>query len=254
MRLLLLWIAVAMMPSLLRAQADAKPAGASLAGVVVADSSERPIAGAEITIAELKLAVRSDSMGAFVLAGIPAGRYVVTVRAVGYAAISTGVIFARGQRVNADLVLSRAAQSLAKVDVKATTSTSGNNPRIAEFDDRRKMGFGKFLTQDVFEKAEGRKLGEVLVQRIAGVRTLGSSNRILVATRGVNSPQQRNCPVQVIIDDIVQNSSTGAAGFDIDSIDPDRIAAVEFYTVSNRPEQFNRGGAPCGTLVIWTRW
>jgi hypothetical protein len=247
---LLLWIAVAIMPSLARAQVG----GASMAGAVVTDSSERPIAGAEIAIAELKLAVRSDSTGSFVLAGIPAGRYVVTVRAVGYAAISTGVIFARGQRVNADLVLSPAAQSLAKVDVKATASTSGKNPRIAEFDERRKMGFGKFLTQDVFEKAEGRKLGEVLVQRVAGVRTLGSSNRMLVATRGVNSPRQGICPVQVIIDDIVQNSSTGAAGFDIDSIDPDRIAAVEFYTVSNRPAQFNRGGAPCGTLVIWTRW
>ena len=236
------------------AQARTKPL-ATFAGSALTDSTERPIANAEIAIASLRLAVRSDSAGAFVLAGIAAGRHVVTVRAVGYTEFTTSMMFADGQRVEADLLLKPTVQSLARVDVKAAKSMSGNNPRIAEFDERRKMGFGAFLTQDVFEKAEGRKLGEVLVQRVPGLRTVNKSgSRYLVGTRGVNSPSQVLCYVQVIIDDIVQNSSTGAAAFDIDSIDPERIAAVEFYTVSNRPAQFNRGGAPCGTLVIWTRW
>lgn len=255
MRVLLLWIAVAILPSLARAQVGTTSGSAVFAGVVVADSSERPIAGAEIAIVELKLAVRSDSAGAFTLTGIPAGRHVVTVRAVGYAEFTTSMLFEAAQRVEADLVLTPTTQTLAKVNVTATKSASGNSPRIAEFDERRKMGFGRFLTQDVFEAAEGRKLSEVLIKRVPGIRTVSKAGtRMLVATRGVNSPQQVLCYVQVIIDDIVQNSSTGSAGFDIDSVDPDRIAAVEFYTVSNRPAQFNRGGAPCGTLVIWTRW
>lgn len=241
-------------PSWAAAQAQT-PLRATFAGAVLTDSTERPIANAEIAIAALRLAVRSDSAGTFVLTGIAAGRHVVTVRAVGYVEFTTSMLFVEGERVEADLLLKSTVQSLAKVDVKAVKSTSGNNPRIAEFDERRKMGFGAFLTQDVFEKAEGRKLSEVLVQRVPGVRTVTKAGaRLLVATRGVNSPRQVLCYVQVIIDDIVQNSSTGAAGFEIDSIDPDRIAAIEFYTVANRPAQFNRGGAPCGTLVIWTRW
>ncbi len=233
------------------------PVSATLTGLVLTDSTEHPIANAEIAIVSMRLSVRSDTVGAFLLTGIAAGRHVVTVRALGYAEFSTSMLFAGGQRVEADLLLKPVAQSLAKIDVKATSKPSGDNPRIAEFDERRKMGFGRFLTQEVFEKAEGRKLGEVLVQRVPGLRTISKNGaRLLVATRGVNSPSQVFCYVQVILDDIVQNSSTSTAstGFDIDSIDPDRVAAIEFYTVSNRPAQFNRGGAPCGTLVIWTRW
>jgi hypothetical protein len=233
---------------------------AVLVGSVLTDSTERPIANAEISIAALNLRVRSDSGGAFTLAGVPAGKHTVTVRAPGYAEFTTVIAFATSQRVEADLLLqvlskSGSAQTLAAVDVKAARpSSSGDNPRIAEFDERRKFGLGKFLTQEVFEKAEGRKLAEVLIQRIPGLRTSGTTSRVLVASRGTISFKQLACPVQIIIDDIVQNSSNGAPTFDIDTIDPNRVAAVEFYTVANRPAQFNRGGAPCGTLVIWTRW
>ncbi len=42
--------------------------------------------------------------------------------------------------------------------------------------------------------------------------------------------------------------------FDVSSIDPGTVAAVEFYSVSQLPARFNRGGnAPCGTLVIWRK-
>lgn len=236
-------------------------ATSSLAGTVLADSSERPIANAEVIVAALELRTRSDSTGAFVLSGIAPGRHMVVFRAVGYEALSTEMTFAAGERVDADIVLrpaaagSASAQSLARVDVVAA-SASGNNPRIAEFDERRKMGFGRFLTQEVFEKSEGRKLSEVLIGKLPGVRTLSRQGaRILVATRGSISMDPRPCPVQIIIDDQVRNPGLGQEMFDIDQVDPSTIAAAEFYTVSQRPVQFNRAGnAPCGTLVIWSRW
>jgi hypothetical protein len=40
--------------------------------------------------------------------------------------------------------------------------------------------------------------------------------------------------------------------FDLRSLDPSMIAAVEFYTVATTPSEFNRGGnALCGPLLIW---
>lgn len=170
-------------------------------------------------------------------------------------AIARGQSSATRDSAARDAASRDSAQALAKINVTATKRPSGNNPRIAEFDERRKMGFGKFLTQDVFVKAEGRKLAEVLVGSIPGLRTFNASNgRLLVATRGVNSPRQVRCYVQVIVDDIVRNG-TGDGSFDIDQIDPATVAATEFYTVSQRPAQFNRAGnAPCGTLVVWTRY
>ena len=267
----LMTAALSPLPMLARAQSANAPTAAivsRLVGSVLVDSTERPVVSAIVSIPALNLSTRSDAAGAFTLGGIPAGRHTVVVRAVGYTELSSPMTFVAGQQIEADLLLRPSAQALAKVDVTAARSTSGNNPRIGEFDERRKMGFGTFLTQDVFEKAEGRKLDDVLVQRIPGIRSLSAGGaRYLVATRGSIAMSMKPCPVQVIIDDIVQNSSTSqkpprasaansevpADAFEINTLDPDRIAAIEFYTVANRPAQFNRGGAPCGTLVVWTR-
>lgn len=253
------------LPTSVQAQATAL-----LVGNVLADSTERPVANAEISIAALNLSARSDSTGAFALGNIPAGRHVVVVRALSYAELSTPMTFAADQRVEADLMLRPAAQALAKVKVTAAKSTSGDNPRISEFDERRKIGIGHFLTQATFENGEGRKLSEILIGSIPGVRTQQySGRRALYSSRGLISflqtpsgdkidkalQAQARCYVQIIIDDMVRYGGGGDALFDIDQIDPTSIAAVEYYSVSQQPAQFNRGGnAPCGTLVIWSRW
>lgn len=257
---------VMLSPSLAFAQS-----AATLAGVVLADSTERPIVSAEVMISGLTISARSDSLGGFVLKGIPAGRHQVVVRAIGFAEFRTLLTFRAGERQEADLLLTPTVQTLTKVDVTAAKSTSGNNPRIAEFDERKKIGIGHFLTQDYFEKGEGRKLPELLIAKIPGLRTETFSGRRAVAsTRGkitfgktpkgdeVDRAMKANaaCYVQVIVDDIVRyGSKTDESLFDIDQIDPSTIAAIEYYTVAQLPLQFNRGGnAPCGALVIWSRW
>ena len=57
------------------------------------------------------------------------------------------------------------------------------------------------------------------------------------------------------MDNIVRYRSTpGEKLFNIDQIDANMVVGVEFYTVSQTPIQFNStGGAPCGTLIIWTQ-
>ncbi len=233
-------------------------ATAVLTGTVLTDSTERPIANAEIAIVSLGLTARSDSAGNFTLSKIPRGAYDVTVRALGFGVLLTRLAFANGQRIETDLLMQRVtqtAQPLERVDVKAK-SLSGDSPRIAEFDERMKFGIGTFLTQPTFEKADGRKLAEVLVGRLPGVRTANIGRppvRTLVTSRGSISLRGPSvCPVRTILDGLVQD--LGSLG-GIDSLDPSLIAAVEYYTVAQTPAQFNfAGNAPCGTLVIWTRY
>jgi len=63
------------------------------------------------------------------------------------------------------------------------------------------------------------------------------------------------CYVQVIMDNIVRyKSAVGEALLDIGLVDAATIDAMEYYSVSQLPVEFNRGGnAPCGTLVIWLK-
>jgi len=245
-------------------------APATFIGTVLSDSTERPIANAEVSIGALQLIVRSDSAGNFTLSGITPGRYTVTIRAVGFAPFNSAMTFTAGERTEADLLLRPSTQTLERVDVTAKKG-SGNHPRIAEFDERRKTGFGSYITQDEFDKADGRKLADVLSGKIPGLSSAMYSNRrALIANRGVISINQRRsgdetdkalgakarCYVQVIVDGILRyGGRMGEALLDIDSIDPTHIAAAEYYTVSQLPPQFNMSsGAACGTLVIWLRY
>lgn len=246
-------------------------AQAVVTGTVFADSSTRPIIGAEVSIAPLGLTTRTDSAGTFMVRNVSAGLHTLTIRALGFTPHSQRVPLHDGQTWEGDFSLRPAAQQLGEVTVRGDV-VAGRNPRIAEFEERRKLGFGQFVTQDVFEKAEGRKLGDVLHARVAGVRTERYGGReFVVSSRGLNSLERMpagdkvdrqvlgtkpRCYVQIVMDDLaLYTGYSDEKLFDINSIDASRIAAIEYYTPASRPAQFNRGGnAPCGTLVIWSRW
>lgn len=243
---------------------------ATFSGTVLADPARQPIAGATVTIPQLALSVRTDSAGNFAIPSVPAGFHEVIVRAIGFQQIATRINFEVDDIVERDFRLRTSPNVLSEVEVKADASSS-RSPRIAEFDERRKMGLGHFLTQSDFEKAEGRKLSDVLTSRIAGIRTVSyGSRQALISSRGLISISKMpagdgmdrrmgatsRCYVQVIVDDIVRyRSAPDEQLLNIDTIDPSRIAAAEYYSASQTPAQFNRGGnAPCGTLVIWSRY
>jgi len=228
---------------------------AALIGTVLEDSTERPITNAEVLIAALKRSVRSDSAGNFTFGSIPAGVYRVTVRAVGRVGVEETVVFDVNGRVERDYLLARSATTLATVNVTAEANVEAS--RMAEFNARRALGIGRFLTQDELAKTEGRKLSDVLASRIPGLRSvsIGGTQRAMVSTRGtvtVEMRSRRNCYVQVIVDRMIRYNDAQTP-FDINTIEPETIAGVEYYTTSQIPGQFNNTGTPCGTLVIWTR-
>jgi hypothetical protein len=227
---------------------------ASLIGTVLDDSTERPIANAEVAIDALNRVVRSDSAGNFSIAAIPAGTYRVIVRMLGRQPAQETITFGATDRVERDYLLARATTTLTPVEVK--TSGSVDAVRLAEFEERRKLGFGRFLTQDVMEKATGRSLSDVLAGRIPGLRStsLGGTQRAMVSTRGALNMQRptRPCLVQVIVDGMIRYNGNQEP-FNINGIEPMNVAGIEYYTTSQTPVQFNGTGTPCGTLVVWTR-
>ena len=238
---------------------------ALLLGTVLADSAERPLVNAEVAIPALNVSTLTDSAGTFALGRLPAGTYQVVVRAVGRVPYRETVTFGATDRIERDFLLKRAVNTLAKVEVLAAGAPV--DMRLAAYEERRRLGHGKFLTQDVLAKAEGRKLADVLRSHVAGLRpvAVGSVNAI-VSTRGPmrNMPAgddfdarqgaRPQCYVQVIVDGVIRyRSQRGEKLFDINSIAPDHLAGVEYYTSATTPPQYNATGATCGTLILWTR-
>jgi hypothetical protein len=90
-----------------------------------------------------------------------------------------------------------------------------------------------------------------------GERSLAAGSRgniSMIRTPGDTS-RGKECYIQIVIDNIVRyRSSPGAKPFNLDTVDPSTVAAMEFYTVSQRALQYQSSdGSQCGTLLIWLR-
>ncbi|HZI27542.1 MAG TPA: TonB-dependent receptor plug domain-containing protein [Gemmatimonadaceae bacterium] len=163
------------------------------------------------------------------------------------------------------------------------------NAKLREFDRRRSMGHGRFLTEADLEKDQYRQLSDVLkklpgmlmvrAKRASGV----SPSAVFVvnargtATLNLESPIfGKNCPVGIWLDGVPMYrgldrsvvktafgsgvSSGGGGGgmseppFDINSITTDQVAAIEFYAgPATMPAELNATQGTCGALVIWTK-
>ena len=260
MQLVLLTLPSAMM------NAQQVPATGALAGRVIADSTSRPVAGAMIAIGETGRSAQSDSAGLFTAVGIPSGIHIVRVRALGFAPFEQRIRFDSGQRVDVDVALTVLPQTLAGVNVVARPVPSF----LKDFDARRRTGMGRFLdTTDIAPYANSQ-LATLLSSRVPGVRQVRFGGRTaLASSRGNASLKEipggdtmdrqlgapRACYVQIVIDNItLYQGQVDEPLFNADHVNLQAIAAIEFYTVANRPSEFKRaGGGACGTVVIWTK-
>lgn len=234
---------------------------------LVTDTSLAPVADAEVTVLRTSVKVRTGSNGRFRFTGMPAGQYLIIVRRIGYHPTSEVVEVLANDTLRAAYALTRAPQVLDTVHVV----TERRSLRVMEFEYRRKLGEGQFLTQDeinkhnsvyvsdllrfffhgVSIKAEGNSAGSGTRQYASstrgygGVTTLGSSSdpksQVIVPT---------GCFMQVIVDDVQMPTP-----FDLTLLPSTReIAGIELYTgPATIPVRYNGLDAHCGLILIWTK-
>ena len=234
---------------------------ATFAGTVLIDPSEKPLANAEIIFTALNRSVRSDSAGNFVFTALPAGKHSVTVRMLGYESLTTDITVGTSGKVEADLMLKASTQQLATVSV-IDVAAGPYASRLVEFDARRKSGAGRFITGDVFTKADGRPMSAIITQRMSGVKMMQvNGQKYLVNSR----PGERRlggggsggaCYTQVVVNGIIRYNGSQPL-FDIDQLDAKDVIGFEYHNAATTPTQYNAtmgsGGASCGTVIIWTK-
>ena len=160
---------------------DARVTGvATFSGAVVTDSSDRPIADAEVSLPGIQKIGLTNERGAFRLADIPAGEHQVNVRRVGYGPIDTRITFASNETVRRRIMMSRSN----RLDTVVVTESV----LPSTFDEHKKLGLGKFITREELEKARGRRLSEVLGSiQGAGMITGAMGNAYLASARGMSA-------------------------------------------------------------------
>lgn len=235
-------------------------------GSLRADSTKTPIVGAELVLTSVGRTTRTDSTGAFAFRELPSGRHRMMVRAVGFQTITVNMDVPADGVDDVHMTLKRAVNELETVDVKASGGIRAF--LLNGFEERRKLGIGRFLDSTVLGDVDPKRWASVVMERIPGVRLINySGRRSFASTRGAISFRERpkgdafdlaqgappNCYVQVIVDGLQRyGSRPGEPLLDVNSLEGPFVAA-EYYTVAETPLQFNReGNAPCGTLALWT--
>ena len=253
---------VLLLPGLVAANASAQ---STLTGFVRERADSSAVVAAELMVPQLGLQATTDAKGRYRFDSIPAGRYDVLVRRLGFDSATATLAFTGDDDVKKDFTLIRLAQPLPTVPVTGKESPI-RNAKLAQFEERRAYGIGRFLTDADLVKDQDRLLSNVL-QRLPGITILtGRSSRyggglsaFVATSRGAQTitqgvpPFGMKCPMAIWLDGIAIYRGYESP-YDINQIHPRQIMAMEIYTGQAQiPAQFNVTGKTCGALVIWTK-
>jgi hypothetical protein len=219
-----------------RGQASSGTLVVALAGASAADSSIR-VHVAVSTLDSAARVVRSDSTAHQRMVWInqlPAGRYRVETRAIGFVPDTSFVEIGAGRTANISVDLNRIAA------LEGVTVTGSGKGHMAAFDKRRAAGKGTFLTREELEKSRRSQVAEVL-RSVRGLRVdCGGGCRVRMVRATTCEPRY-----------FINGFPSDAAILNTPLLD---VAGIEIYRgPSETPGEFMGAQSMCGAIVVWTK-
>jgi hypothetical protein len=257
-RLAFLAAAGMVLPSRVEAQ-QPKP---SLAGVVT-DSAGRVLDGADVELVGARRKVITGADGAFRFADLPATRYWLMVRRIGYYPVQISLTLRGGEARQANVTLAAHPYELPDVVVRAQDQRY--QARMRDFLWRSRAAFGgRFLTRDDIARDRSPELG-MLVVRYLPFKSLWVMNepggwgsnfferdedRFGPTRLSVRRRYRPDCPPAVAV-----NGGPLSVGWAVNDFEPDEIEALEIYREgSDLPIEYSQSGrSACGVVVVWLK-
>ena len=212
---------------------------ARLTGRVV-NQVGRPLPTARVQLDGTTRAAATRENGEFTLDSLPPGTQTVSVRLLGYAPAEQAVDLTSREPTNVTIKLTDFVPVLEAVRVTAARERALDG---VGFSRRKRASAGHFMEGDAIN-TNALNFSDV-VRTAPGIRTVPVNGRqMIVSSRDING-----C-VNVWIDGTQwQQMEPG----DIDDfVKPGELAAIEVYSVSNTPAEFQARNGSCATIVAWT--
>ncbi|MGH7616281.1 MAG: hypothetical protein ACREPM_03560, partial [Gemmatimonadaceae bacterium] len=166
------------------------------------------------------------------------GHYLVAVHRLGYTPVSAVVDIAADDTLRPSFALEPIASALDTMVVSAKVLSA----RLGEFDERRRLGFGHFLTQADIEQRHAVSIDDLL-------RPIES-----VALGGDTAWNRRDAPLRSCPFAIYRDGVLDGRGRLSQLPRPSEIAAIELYSgPATVPLQYKSAKASCGVILIWTK-
>jgi hypothetical protein len=218
---------------------------------IVSDTGLAPLQGAFVSILGTKIRVGTGPSGRFRFTNVPAGQYLIIVKRVGYHPASSAVEVAALDTLRLSYTLEKLRPE--ELDAVVVTAKSPSI-RMAEFESRRKLGVGEFMTMDQIE-ARNSAFSTELFRKFKSVNVSPShagpvTQYYALSSREGGNPSLGACPMQVYLDQVPLPSP-----FNLDLLPaPKNLAGIEVYAgASTIPPQFSGMNRGCGVIMVWTR-
>ncbi len=228
--------------------------GAALAGTAVLrggvrGSDGRALPDAVVAVVGTERSGRTDAAGVFRIDKIPAGTRGIEVRAIGFLPETYAIDFATNAMRDTTFSISRRAQDLKAVSVKAKANSMSLAERYG-FYERRTQGLGAFVTDSQIARHSFQSLAELFV----GLRGIHIEwpTPPTAYMYGVSTKNGIYCKPNYFLD----GARFFGELFELNDVVPvETIKGVEVYDTSGvMPAQFDRTSSTgCGSIVIWTR-
>ena len=228
----------------------------------VLDTAGTPIREAEVVIYGTNRSVREARVvpvrgdGSFEMDSLPAGRYWLIARRLGYAPATHTVTLERGKPRRFRFLLEPAPQALAEITVEGRAAWER---QYRDFVRRSRSAFGRFLTRDDIERFRPVFLGDMLRMHLPFTSSEAFFSPSFAswsrspATLGWRYDRFRepDCPPAVSI-----NGGPVSPGWAVNDFHPPDVEAIEVYrTARHTPLEFGLSTQRlCGPLVVvWLR-
>jgi hypothetical protein len=201
-----------------------------------------PIRGARVSLFGSDIVGVTNDSGAFEISGVNGGSQTLMTRAIGFVPDERGVDIT-DRHIPVIIGLLSIRRFLDTVHVKATRESMTS---AVGFDDRRRLGAGKFFTAGDVERLRPDVLSDLLRHAPALGMVTDNAHDVKIRMRGDLGP----CTPALFLDG---KQLTNWEISDLDSlVQPDQLAGMEIYTPAMTPAEF-RTKMGCGTIVVWTR-
>ncbi len=260
-------VALLLLPlGLVAGLAGAQEPTGRIVGTVTDSATGRPLAGAQASLLGTAQTATTSMEGRFEFLGVPAGRYVVHVRSVGYGGATLEANLAAGAVEEFAVGLTAVSVVLPEVVVEGEAQPIRVSPSLQGFYRRAAGGFGYFLKREDIERLNPTETSELL-RTVPGIEVTRQGGNWESSIRSAETPltmadgQATECPVHVYVNGHMVPTALDAFNFNpgaIDLVRPQDVEGIEVYRRRTEiPHQFMRSGSfgqpPCAVILIWTR-
>jgi len=224
-------------PSLL-----AQPRTGVISGTVKDESGAR-VPNVEVIVLKASATTHTDSLGRFIVTRLPPGLFDVTVRRLSFSPMTLSLEVTEGDTTDVDVTLASAGETLPTVVVKGQEE---HKRQLDGFEQRRKLGLGRFITRAQIDARRPLVLSEML-RGIPGAELYQTN---IIGRVTLRFARRSDCPPAYFVDGHYMSN------FNIDDVPPRDVEGVELYEgFAGLPAEFAKqtGVQACGVVVIWTR-